>query len=64
MSSKTKLIVVHMKELIYTGIFILLGIILILLLVSMFTPDSSGKSQKTQKTVTKQEALLPTPLNL
>ena len=39
MSSKTKIVVVHMKELIYTGIFILLGIVLIVLLISMFTPE-------------------------
>lgn len=55
MSSKTKIVVVHMKELIYTGIFILLGIVLILLLVSMFTPENSTKAPKIK---TKQEALL------
>lgn len=53
MSSKTKILVLHMKELIYTGIFILLGIILLLLLFSMFKPDSS---KNTPKQVTKQEA--------
>ncbi len=52
MSSKTKIVVVHMKELIYTGIFILLGIVLILLLISMFTPEESPKPQKP---VTQQE---------
>lgn len=59
MSSKTKIVVVHMKELIYTGIFILLGIVLILLLISMFTPD---KSQKAPKVKAKQEALISAPL--
>lgn len=59
MSSKTKIVVVHMKELIYTGIFILLGIVLILLLVSMFTPESP---KKTPKAETKQEALLSASL--
>lgn len=58
MSSKTKIVVVHMKELIYTGIFILLGIVLILLLIFMFTPE---KSAKTPKAETKQEALLSAP---
>ncbi len=58
MSSKTKIFVIHMKELIYTGIFILLGIVLILLLISMFTP---AKEQKSPKAETKQEALLPAP---
>ena len=41
MRSKTKIIVLHMKELIYTGIFILLGILFIILLVIMFS--SEGK---------------------
>ena len=48
MSSKTKIVVVHMKELIYTGIFILLGIVLIVLLISMFTPEKSGPMPKTE----------------
>lgn len=39
MSSKTKIVVLHMKELIYTGIFVLLGILFIVLLVIMFLPD-------------------------
>ena len=59
LSSKTKIVVFHMKELIYTGIFVLLGIILITLLISMFTPDSSSQPPKAE---TKQEALLPAPL--
>ncbi|NLG02594.1 MAG: hypothetical protein GX567_01965 [Clostridia bacterium] len=42
MQSKTKIIVLHSKELIYTGIFITLGILLILLLIFMFTPDSTA----------------------
>ncbi|MGN0334498.1 MAG: hypothetical protein ACI4DV_02385 [Lachnospiraceae bacterium] len=44
MSSKTKIVVFHMKELIYTGIFILLGILLILLLVFMFTPEEKKET--------------------
>ncbi len=39
MSAKTKIVVLHMKELIYTGIFCLLGILFIALLVMMFLPD-------------------------
>lgn len=61
MSSKTKIVVVHMKELIYTGIFLLLGIVLLLLLISMFTPKESG-STPAPKAETKQEALIPAPL--
>ena len=39
MSSKTKIVVLHMKEIIYTTIFIVLGILLLLLLFFMFLPD-------------------------
>ncbi len=59
MSSKTKIVVFHMKELIYTGIFIVLGIILLVLLISMFTPE---KETSTPKVTTKQEALIDVPL--
>ena len=38
MSSKTKIVVLRMKEIIYTAIFIGLGILLILLLLVMFRP--------------------------
>ena len=43
MSSKTKIVVLRMKELIYTGIFVALGILLILLLVYMFAPRKEAK---------------------
>ena len=59
MSSKTKILVIHMKELIYTGIFLLLGIVLLILLISMFTPDNSKKDSQPK---IKQEAQLPAPL--
>ena len=36
--SKTKIIVLQMKELVYTGIFVGLGILLIVLLFVMFYP--------------------------
>ncbi len=39
MSAKTKIVVLHMKELIYTGIFAALGILFVVLLVIMFLPD-------------------------
>ena len=38
MSSKTKIVVLHMKEIIYTAIFVALGILLIILLAFMFFP--------------------------
>ena len=36
MSSKTKIVVLHMKEVIYTAIFLVLAILLIVLLFTMF----------------------------
>lgn len=39
MSAKTKIVVLHMKELIYTAIFAALGILFIVLLVMMLLPD-------------------------
>ena len=45
MSSRTKIIVLHMKEIIYTAIFAALGIVLILLLVIMFRPDKEQRQQ-------------------
>lgn len=39
MSAKTKIVVLHMKELIYTAIFAVLGILFIILLAMMFLPD-------------------------
>ncbi len=46
MSSKTKIVVLKSKELIYTGIFILLGILLIFLLIYMFSPNKDTKQKK------------------
>ena len=45
MSSKTRIVVLHLKELIYTGIFAALGILFLLLLIIMFLP---GKEQAPQ----------------
>lgn len=42
MSSKTKIVVLRMKEIIYTAIFIGLGILLILLLLFMFRPKKEA----------------------
>ena len=40
MSSRTKIIVLHMKEIIYTAVFAALGIVLIILLFIMFRPGA------------------------
>lgn len=39
MSAKTKIVVLHRKELMYTGIFIALGVLFLILLIMMFLPD-------------------------
>ena len=44
MRSKTRIVVLHMKEVIYTTIFIILGIVLIFLLVYMFGPSRHNKT--------------------
>ena len=57
MSSKTKIVVLHMKEIIYTAVFAALAIILILLLVFMFLPKI--KSPKPTRRNTCQEYTHP-----
>lgn len=52
MSAKTKIVVLHMKELIYTAIFVGLGILLIILLLFMFLPkEGEGESVPTMNYV-------------
>lgn len=50
MSSRTKIVVLHMKEIIYTAIFAALGILLIVLLFIMFRPggaqDGAGETKQ------------------
>ncbi len=49
MSSKTRIVVLHMKEIIYTAIFAVLAIVLILLLVFMFLPKVRGSHSSAAK---------------
>ncbi len=52
MSAKTKIVVLHMKELIYTLIFVGLGILLVILLLFMFLPrEKDGESVETMQYV-------------
>ena len=44
MSAKTKIVVLHMKELIYTAIFAALGILFVILLIMMFLPDKDKEN--------------------
>ncbi|MCX4268960.1 MAG: hypothetical protein OSJ62_09910 [Lachnospiraceae bacterium] len=45
MSAKTKIVVLHMREVIYTAIFVALGIFLVLLFIYMFLPDDASDKQ-------------------
>lgn len=49
MSAKTKIVVLHMKEIIYTTIFVVLGILLLILLAFMFFPKGETNNSGQQK---------------
>lgn len=51
MSAKTKIVVLHMKELIYTVVFVVLGILLVLLMIYMFLPGKKEETSETMKYV-------------
>lgn len=64
MSGKTKILVLHMKEVIYTGIFIFLGLIFLVLLAIMFLPkrtavDSSSMNTEVTAETSADQALTP-----
>ena len=46
MSAKTKIVVLRMKELIYTGIFVGLAILLVVIFLAMFRGESADKDTK------------------
>ena len=52
MGSKTKIVVLHMKEIVYTAVFAALGILLIILLAVMFRPDSGPQDTDADKQYT------------
>lgn len=57
MSAKTKIVVLHMKELIYTGIFCLLGILFLVLLIMMFLPDKETDPIPEESAATSQSSV-------
>ena len=61
MSAKTKIVVLHMKELIYTGIFAALGILFIVLLIMMFLPGKKGNDTPVQEPPATETASLYIP---
>ena len=64
MSAKTKIIVLRMKELIYTGIFIVLGLLLIILLIVVFSPKKSEEAASPTKEPTYVPGIYTTSLML
>ena len=50
MSSKTKIVVLHMKEVIYPAIFLLLGLLMIILLLIMFGPSKDKETAASVQT--------------
>ena len=50
MSAKTKIVVLHMKEIIYTAVFVVLGLILLILFAFMFFPKSNSDSEHSSNT--------------
>lgn len=59
MSSKTKIVVLHVKELIYTGIFAVLGILFIILLIIMFLPKDEKEAAVSTITQTATSTYVP-----
>lgn len=61
MGSRTKIIVLHMKEIIYTAIFAALGILLIVLLVIMFRPGAGEEKAALKSSILRVSTHLPLP---
>lgn len=56
MSAKTKIVVLQMKEVIYTAVFAALGVLLIILFIYMFLPKDKSDINETTNTVSKYVA--------
>lgn len=60
MSTRTRIWVFHMKELIYTAVFIVLGVLFLLLFIFIFMP--SGETPLAEATlISTQPASIPLP---
>lgn len=64
MQNKTKIIVLHMKELIYTAIFVALTILFIILLITMFGRNDSDETTETMAQTTYIPGVYTTSLTL
>ncbi|MCI5954252.1 MAG: hypothetical protein MRZ49_06715 [Lachnospiraceae bacterium] len=61
MSAKTKIVVLHMKELIYTAVFVVLGILFVILLIMMFLPRGEKVSAPEENAAPTSSAALYIP---
>lgn len=50
MEKRTRIVVLHARELIYTGIFVGLGILLIILIILMFKPKGNDNAPENEPT--------------
>ncbi len=62
--SKTKIVVLQMKEIAYTGIFVALGILLIILLVVMFLPGKEENADVSDADAVYQPGIYTTELTI
>ncbi|MFQ9152227.1 MAG: hypothetical protein ACLR6B_12775 [Blautia sp.] len=62
MSSKTRIIVLHMKEIIYTAVFLALAVVLAVVLFFMFGPGKMPVIQPAKNPATSRASIpLPSP---
>jgi uncharacterized protein with FMN-binding domain len=59
MSAKTKIVVLHMKELIYTGIFAVLGILFIVLFLVFFLPGRKDSEAADSSAISSEQIYTP-----
>ena len=59
MSSKTKIVVLRLKEVLLTGLFVLLGIILVIVLVVSFLPQNEENTTPTGATIDSNLTYIP-----
>ncbi len=64
MQNKTKIVVLHMKELIYTAIFVALAILFIILLIVMFGKKEPEKAVETMADATYVPGIYSTSITL
>ena len=54
--SKTKIVVLRMKEVVYTAVFVGIGVLLLIVLFFMFGRQNSPKSESTQSTINNESS--------